>query len=313
MGNKRKKAIQHMEKELMPNDCGSQTEKTDAPVPKKEEAPLTDKPSLLRNLLEIKNYLVSVGEAADACESSKKKYDAVQAAVDQGPNNTHTVRNGILFGIALWIALAFVTKWILNPLFMIYGDYAYTFRHGAITLIGIYAILKYCQVRGEKDKKRVTEEYEHIVNKLLPPAKQEFDDNCKKLQSLWDLPMKERAVSLLGADYFDVDCIDFFYNVISNNRAESIKEAINLYEEALYRQKMLDMQHQNQAILIQQAATQEQILRKQNEIISNQSQSQQLQKQIVTNQRRQNKTMNKLRRQVAFGNTVSVVDLLFKD
>ena len=48
-------------------------------------------------------------------------------------------------------------------------------------------------------------------------------------------------ISCVPSNYFYPIAIDYFIEVLSNGRAESFKEAMNLYEEQLHRWKIEDM------------------------------------------------------------------------
>lgn len=52
------------------------------------------------------------------------------------------------------------------------------------------------------------------------------------------------TLRLLPPKYIYLEAIDYFVDVIINMRADSIKEAVNLYEEHLHRERMETTQHQ---------------------------------------------------------------------
>lgn len=66
----------------------------------------------------------------------------------------------------------------------------------------------------------------------------------------------EAAISQIPRDYRYYDAVAYFEHVLANEQAESMKEAINLFEEHLHRQRL----EQNSAILLEQAQRQSQML-----------------------------------------------------
>lgn len=124
------------------------------------------------------------------------------------------------------------------------------------------AYLVYRFIQGNKA-------FSKFMNEWETTGKQKLDDMNTQLQELYAYRKelaKERAattLSLLPPKYTYLEAIDFFIDVIVNLRADSMKEAVNLYEEHLHRQrmeaaqnklaeqqaKMLQLQGENQAIL----------------------------------------------------------------
>lgn len=53
----------------------------------------------------------------------------------------------------------------------------------------------------------------------------------------------EWAIDIVGEDMFISECIDELYNFIKGRRADNLKEALNLYDNTKYRERMEEMQH----------------------------------------------------------------------
>ena len=73
---------------------------------------------------------------------------------------------------------------------------------------------------------------------------------------------RERVAYWYPDNYCSLDAVEFFYNAVNNYRADSLKEAINLYETALHQRRVEDTQKQalkeqrfaNMANLVMQGA-----------------------------------------------------------
>lgn len=134
-----------------------------------------------------------------------------------------------------------------------------------ILLLGIAFCVIYLLYRNSRAKKDASK----FVVEWETTGKQKLDDMNAQLQELHafrkELVQEKAAatLSLLPPKYTYLEAIDFFIDVIVNLRADSIKEAVNLYEEHLHRQrmeaaqnkladqqaKMLQLQQENQALL----------------------------------------------------------------
>ena len=62
----------------------------------------------------------------------------------------------------------------------------------------------------------------------------------EELELKWQETEKkyDEKIAIIPVDYRNTSAIENFYNFISNRRADDLKQAINLYEEELYRQRV---------------------------------------------------------------------------
>lgn len=99
-----------------------------------------------------------------------------------------------------------------------------------------------------------------------------------------------------------------FLTAYKNLRVDTLKEAINLYEEEKYRREMQDMQLQELELLSQSVQLARQQLATQEQILNVQTQSLKLQHQSI---RMQGKTLDKttrISRQVRFDNAFTIIN-----
>ena len=105
---------------------------------------------------------------------------------------------------------------------------------GIICAAFIYIVAKYIQkqlnIRIDKKNESIKiNEEQPILNDL------------QKVQ----VEYREYLSSWYPENYCSVDAVEFFYNTIKNYRADSLKEAINLYETALHQRRVEANQEQS--------------------------------------------------------------------
>lgn len=90
--------------------------------------------------------------------------------------------------------------------------------------------------RKKKNNERIEAENRQVLanNEQLKIQEQNTLNDLKQIQILY----QERLNSWYPVNYCSVDAAEFFYNTINNYRADSLKEAINLYETHLHQQRV---------------------------------------------------------------------------
>lgn len=109
-------------------------------------------------------------------------------------------------------------------------------------------------------------------------------------------------------DYATLDAISFFLTAYKNLRVDTLKEAINLYEEEKYRREMQDMQLQELELLSQSVQLARQQLATQEQILNVQTQSLKLQHQSIHIQGKTLDKTTRISRQVRFGNAFTIIN-----
>lgn len=171
--------------------------------------------------------------------------------------------------ILLFIAGFALGFFILSAVFSDFDNPIYdlniTLRICIVSLFGFVFCIVYLLYQNSRAKKEAAK----FMTDWETTGKQKLNDLNAQLQDLrayqQELAQEQAAstLSLLPPKYTYLEAIDFFIDVIVNLRADSMKEAVNLYEEHLHRQrmedaqnklaeqqdKMLQLQRENQAIL----------------------------------------------------------------
>ena len=102
--------------------------------------------------------------------------------------------------------------------------------------------------RKKFKNEKIVEENKEIVarNKQLAIQEQSVLNELQQVQTLY----RNHISSWYPTNYCSVDAVEFFYNAINNYRADTLKEAINLYEMTLHQRRV--EANQRQAIREQQ-------------------------------------------------------------
>lgn len=77
-------------------------------------------------------------------------------------------------------------------------------------------------------------------NEQLKIQEQNTLNELQQLQNIY----RERISPWYPIDYCSIEAVEFLYNAINNYRADSLKEAINLYETTLHQQRVENNQQQ---------------------------------------------------------------------
>ena len=107
------------------------------------------------------------------------------------------------------------------------------FVAGVIETAVVYAVIKFIyklqNQRIDSDNQRIMANNENI--------KVQEQTVLNELQSI-QIAYQERIGSWYPDKYCSVDAAEFFYSAVKDYRADSIKEAINLYENTLHQRRM---------------------------------------------------------------------------
>lgn len=109
-----------------------------------------------------------------------------------------------------------------------------------IVLVVYFGMKSYCKIKNKSIDKQ--NEQIRTTNETAKVQEQQVVNEIEQIQQAYH----DRVSWWYPGDYCSVDAAEFFYNAIKNYRADSIKEAINLYENTLHQRRM--ERNQKQAI-----------------------------------------------------------------
>lgn len=128
---------------------------------------------------------------------------------------------------------------ILNCIFNIFQFNIWGIILGAIELGAAYVIIQFIYKKmNEKidaDNQRIA-----IENENIKAQEQAVLNDLQNVQAAY----RERVSDWYPDKYCSVDAVEFFYNAVKDYRADSIKEAVNLYETTLHQRRMEENQKQ---------------------------------------------------------------------
>ena len=105
----------------------------------------------------------------------------------------------------------------------------------AVGCIVVKFIYKIINEKIDADNQRIAAE-----NEQVKAQEQAVLNDLQKVQ----IAYRERVSYWYPDNYCSVDAVEFFHNAVKNYRADSLKEAINLYETALHQRRVENTQKQ---------------------------------------------------------------------
>lgn len=151
--------------------------------------------------------------------------------------NTKPVKRFNLIGL---IGIILIGFWVLCSLMAVVAhEPGAAIGFFVLFIIPHFIVFKFLNKRINK---RVNEENNKIIanNEQLKIQEQNVLNELQQIQ----ITYRERIGHWYPENYCTVDAVEFFYNVINNYRADSMKEAINLYETHMHQQRVESNQQQ---------------------------------------------------------------------
>lgn len=107
-----------------------------------------------------------------------------------------------------------------------------------IMVIFIIMVIVYSIYDKPNRKKQANEYYQTY----MPGLKAKEEDLLKISKEIYNSKEFKKASELIPQYYFDSESVTYFLDVLINKRADTFKEAINLYEDYLYKLRMEEIQ-----------------------------------------------------------------------
>lgn len=181
---------------------------------------------------ETMNMLISVGKLVKQIEDDQlKRYDLVtkekNASLEAENIRNYVPKNGkLLVGPAI---LAFVGWWLVVPIVIAIIWYFKSYKNYKENYLNEH--------KAENDAN--ADEY---IEKNVVPIQNEIKAIDEKIDKLYAEGDVQCAKEFIGEDNFVYGIIEDLYGLIKSNRADSLKEALNLYDDSLHKQRMEEMQ-----------------------------------------------------------------------
>lgn len=83
---------------------------------------------------------------------------------------------------------------------------------------------------------------EKYIAENVVPLQNQLADTDNRISYLYESGKVDEAVDFVGEDLFTYGCIEDLYNIIKSRKADNLKEALNLYDDAMHKARMEEMQ-----------------------------------------------------------------------
>lgn len=200
------------------------------------------------------------------------------ALVDKKVDGALDIKSLIPVAIMWIVSFIVVLKIFQGKLFIV-----------ALILSAVIAFFLQVLIKVPKIKK--AEAYEQAV---MPGLKGKLQQTAQELAVLIPSDRAQLITKTIPADYATVDAISFFITALQNQRADNLKEAINLYENEKHNREMLEMQQAEMTLLAESVRLNQAQLNMQKDSLKGQEQL------ILQNK--------KLSKQVRFSNAIGIIN-----
>lgn len=209
------------------------TEKFEPIIPASEVAKLEDRDMLKAVLVQVSKIINAINDYSTQIEKIKgsiEKEKIKMEDVRKNPPFTDEERKiftRVIIGAA---AIGFFAGGIIGAVVL-----------GFFVAFVSYMILTMYYIERKDPRRGSDEAYKYWIKNIKPLEEQLTDVNAS-LNKLAESGQVAWAVDVVGEELFDSEAVNILYRIIDGRRADTMKEALNKYDEEIYRQNMRDMQ-----------------------------------------------------------------------
>ncbi|MBQ8407432.1 MAG: hypothetical protein IJY39_01065 [Clostridia bacterium] len=138
------------------------------------------------------------------------------------------ITGAVLFTVGLWMTFACLPiPEIILTMFFVFSGFPIIFGD----LLFAFSLKHHIKYKKEYNEKK--QEYEHYITEYLPAERLKLQNEIFVLEDkVADMNYKiAQAVDFLPLGYQNFEAVVFLTIVLNNQRADNLKEAMNLYEE----------------------------------------------------------------------------------
>lgn len=199
----------------------------------KKDISKMDREELLNTLTDIQQILINIGEKIKEISDTETLILQEEKNADKAFDALSSKMSNIaLIGVIGFAIMGFVGagqhKIIVALLLAIGGGWFLGHVLGFIDLL---------LFRDEKTKNKTDYQNQHVK-----PLKEALNKYSEALEVILNNADTIWAMEALQEKYFDINAVNCFLSYITYRRADSYKEAVNLYEEEIHRFRMEDLQ-----------------------------------------------------------------------
>jgi hypothetical protein len=181
--------------------------------------------------------LLEVEKIAEESERYEQELAELEKQTKEGTQKAAELRKKVstLGEIIIWsvvLIMAFVG--------LVYGYIPGAIGAGVAALIVMNLTVKKVdlKIHAAKNNKNA----DNYLAEHVAPAQARLNEVLGLRDELINSGKKGWAVDVVGNELFYSACVEDLYNLIKNRRADNLKEALNKYDDALYKERMEEMQ-----------------------------------------------------------------------
>jgi len=194
----------------------------------KWEVQYMTKEEFINHLLEVKAVLEKLAKKQEVYDEIERRLYEEYGKEESIRNEKQKMKTRICAVIMLIvIAVCFFTGIIKS----VYGS--------IIPLILVMVAMIVARYKGKNG--RINEEY---YNQKILPIKKELNQQEKVILAFMNSDEMKNLSDVIPQKYLNLKAVLFLLEVLQTGRADSAKEAYNLYEEELHREKIQEMQEE---------------------------------------------------------------------
>lgn len=202
---------------------------------------------LIKNLQKSLDMIYRLANKQEEIEEEEKKIPQIEQQANAMDNGCGTIFVTLFSGVLVFSLTFFIldSNGMIESLDPIKNLTSLLIVF-LVPIIYVIVMLKCVTLPNNKKKKQKAQEY---LETELPKQQKIIQQKKDELEALVNSEQAAILVETIPEDYASVDAVSSFILYIKNQRADSLKEAINLYEEELHRQQMIEMQQEQLATL----------------------------------------------------------------
>ncbi|NLM18801.1 MAG: hypothetical protein GX217_02105, partial [Clostridiaceae bacterium] len=178
---------------------------------------------------ELLEKLVKARDTIVAAEKLQFELEGIEKALEEINKKTKDIENKSGFITYLGTIISAVL-----------GVSLFKFIGLIVGLIAGWFVFAIIDSMVNKDKN--SEKAQLYYNENYPPMESKKNETLNRAKRFFNSSEFTEARAVIPNDYFDSISAEYLVNAVENKRADSIKEAINLYEEYLHRSRMEELQ-----------------------------------------------------------------------
>lgn len=249
-----------------------------------------DKQTLLEKLYASLEAITTINEAGDELLSAKKEIEDAASTAKSMERATWSI---ILFDVIwLFVSRQIYISFLKSAPFLV----AFFFVVGPMILMA--------PLFQRKGKSRAIKYRQEI----LLPLQQAFGQKYIEFEQVEKSENVQILQDTVPPDYSTIDAVEFFIAALENQRADTLKEAINLYEDQLHRDSLMQTQEKIIELSQQSVDLSQEIAQNQKKQIRYQQKQIRNQEKLVSSNRAIMQKTKKISKQVRFSNAMGLVN-----